>query len=591
NLVDYAGAAAIHVNDAGETDENLVDHAGAAAIHVNDAGETDENLVDHAGATATHVNDAGETDENLVDHAGTAGDSDENLVDDAGNAGDSDENLVDLIWDNDLPSSDNDSDFSLRTHVLSEEEPSNADDSDLEEDPEPDAKADEGWEFTVSSDKFMKGTHAPFKSNVEFRLLSLFTTLGAGRFSRSQQSDILDVYDDILGTLTLGRLRSLSSDIRELLNVSPSLIEIGTKQVHYIPIQKTIRLAFANPLICSQLHTLPTLHAITSELFHASKWIDEIATPMVRMQQTNGFLDIFAGEVYHSGQGEGINRGWKHTCMREKAMLKNGCLTVHDDDILVFASSIPSAVNVDMVTTFHFGQDIPEYLIRTVKSCSPLRTKAKGRQVFNVPLTLFNNDTSGNVSKNGTTRNASAIETAEIIVRCMRELRDGIDVYDVTLNESVLVTGGTSAETPFIVGPLDTPVEILHCVLLGLVKYFMRATIDGLTVEKKDILKACLEGVRQDRFPAKIVGQTFVKYAHSLNGKDFRLFVQAAPFALQNVVTRELLDTWVALSHLVAHLYMSHIDVTGYNLDFTKYMDQFVYQRHLKAQTKSFAAA
>ncbi|KAJ3257830.1 hypothetical protein HDU77_002515 [Chytriomyces hyalinus] len=133
------------------------------------------------------------------------------------------------------------------------------------------------------------------------------------------------------------------------------------------------------------------------------------------------------------------------------------------------------------------------------------------------------------------------------------------------------------AEIPFIAGPVDTPIEILHCILLGIVKYLMRATIDGLSERKKQDLKAYLEGVKQDGLPGKIRGHSLVHHVKSLNGKDFRLFVQVAPFALPNVVTKELLEAWVSLSHLAAHLYMSHIDVAPYNADFTKYMDRFVF--------------
>ncbi|KAI8828081.1 hypothetical protein BJ741DRAFT_518782, partial [Chytriomyces cf. hyalinus JEL632] len=94
--------------------------------------------------------------------------------------------------------------------------------------------------------------------------------------------------------------------------------------------------------------------------------------------------------------------------------------------------------------------------------------QANGRQVFHVPLTLFNDDTSGNSSQKWnkyeswsftfaglpfkktqlqentnficTSKHASAIESTCIITDCLRELRKGILVYDVVLCEEVFVT-------------------------------------------------------------------------------------------------------------------------------------------------------
>ncbi|KAJ3382315.1 hypothetical protein HDU80_001562, partial [Chytriomyces hyalinus] len=621
------------------------------------------------------------------------------------------------LWDDNLPSSDDDSDFSMSSHIFSEDPHSDIECSDFEVDPVPESKPDEGWDFSVDTNKFKNGTHCPFNSELEFRLMSLFSGVGSAAFSRNQQAGVLTTYNDP-DAPTLGRLRSLSTDIRALLNFSPKLFHIGDTHVYYIPIQQTIRLAFANPRIRSQLHTMPMLQEISSELYHSSKWVEEIPTPMVRVQTTSGYYDIFTGEAYHVGQDRvscivpvtfaATEDGSIMACGK-RALFANGCLIVNDDDIVVPASSIPSSVDLRVVKTFQFGQNIPASLARTIKTCSTLRVKAKGRQVISVPLTLFNDDTSGNVSKKWnkyeswlftlaglpfkstqqqaninficTSNNASAIETAEIIVHCMRELREGIVDYDVTLKEEVLVTGdnpaqssivshsglasskpcricdvhtpsnpsllhlfllcqetnklhsftclkekltnwtnlvkqkqiapeivsgemklasikdyhfnkflanhfssppmnpllGTSAEIPFITGPLDTPVEILHCMLLGIVKYLMQATIHGLSERKKQDLKAYLEGVKQDGLSDKIHGHSLVHHVKSLNGKDFCLFVQVAPFALPNVVTKELLEGWVSLSHLAAHLYMSHIDVAPYNADFTKYMDHFVF--------------
>ncbi|KAJ3382866.1 hypothetical protein HDU80_001440 [Chytriomyces hyalinus] len=643
------------------------------------------------------------------------------------------------VWDTDLPSSNNGSNFIMSSQVLSEDDPSDIETSDFEVDPVHESMPDEGWNFPVNTKKFKNGPHLPVNSELEFRAMSLFSAEGSAKFSRDQQLGVLKAYKHVPDSPTLGRLHSLSADLRALLNVSPNFYKIGDRPVYYIPIQQTIRLGFSNPIIRNQLHTVPTLQKISLELYHSSKWFKEIPTPMEKHTISDKIESHVVPVTFATTEDGSI------IACGKKAMVANRCLIVKDEDFVVAISSIPSAVDIQVLRSFWFGKTIPVSPARTVKLHSPLRAKAKGCRVINIPLTLCNDDTNGNVSKKWnkyeswlfslasllfkvtqqqaninficTSKKASAIETAEIIVHCMRELQDGIVVYDVTLEEDVVVIGCilqilgdnpaqsiivshsglasskpcricdvqtpssanllpmfllqqettslrsftvlkekllnwsllvmqkklppapvplqmklasikdyhvNNKEIPFIMGPLDTPVEILHCVLLGIVKYLMLATIEGLKGTKKQDLKAYLEGVLQEGLLERIDGHSLVHYVGSLVGKDFRLFVQIAPFALTNVVTKELLATWVSLSHLVAHLYMSHIHAPSYNVDFTNHMDQFVLHasktphfyevvkpsfatsqtlpdvlvhyayvqlRHLKAQTKSSVTA
>ena len=77
----------------------------------------------------------------------------------------------------------------------------------------------------------------------------------------------------------------------------------------------------------------------------------------------------------------------------------------------------------------------------------------------------------------------------------------------------------------------DTPVEILHTILLGVLKYFWR----DVTVRLDKCGKAMLQ-VRLDSYDArglhadlsKLNGKTLVQYSHSLVGRDFRHVVQVA---------------------------------------------------------------
>ncbi|KAJ3196737.1 hypothetical protein HK101_007969 [Irineochytrium annulatum] len=95
---------------------------------------------------------------------------------------------------------------------------------------------------------------------------------------------------------------------------------------------------------------------------------------------------------------------------------------------------------------------------------SKQRQVANGKQVFVVPLTIFNDDTSGNRSKKWnkyeswfcsfaglpfkssdtvkfltTSKTVKATDSAEVIAADLRELRDGIIVYDIATESEVLV--------------------------------------------------------------------------------------------------------------------------------------------------------
>ncbi|KAJ3380151.1 hypothetical protein HDU80_002210, partial [Chytriomyces hyalinus] len=135
---------------------------------------------------------------------------------------------------------------------------------------------------------------------------------------------------------------------------------------------------------------------------------------------------------------------------------------------------------------------------------------------------------------------------------------------------------GDEWEQPFISGSANAPVEILHCVLLGIVKYSMRGLIESLSSQGKQDLKATLEGLSYIGMPGNIHGHSMVHYVHSLIGKDFRAFSQIAPFALSAVVSESVLKMWMSLSRLTCHLYSSTLHSSSYNNNLNTYLDQFI---------------
>jgi hypothetical protein len=107
----------------------------------------------------------------------------------------------------------------------------------------------------------------------------------------------------------------------------------------------------------------------------------------------------------------------------------------------------------------------------------------------------------------------------------------------------------------------DTPVEILHVVLLGFVKYFWRDAVSRQKSEGKEILKARLSSFDMEGLGlSRAKGKTFVQYAGSLNGSDFRVILQLAPSVLQGLIPQTHYDAWLALCRLAPLLFQPDID-------------------------------
>ncbi|KAJ7937549.1 hypothetical protein B0H13DRAFT_1588503, partial [Mycena leptocephala] len=98
------------------------------------------------------------------------------------------------------------------------------------------------------------------------------------------------------------------------------------------------------------------------------------------------------------------------------------------------------------------------------------------------------------------------------------------------------------------------PVEVLHVVLLGFVKYLWRDLTRRLKgrEDKKELLTTQLSSLDVSGLGiSPLVGTTLVQYSGSLTGRDFRAIVQAAPFVVYDLVSNECFETWQALSKVI----------------------------------------
>ncbi|KAF8260388.1 hypothetical protein EI94DRAFT_1773711 [Lactarius quietus] len=116
----------------------------------------------------------------------------------------------------------------------------------------------------------------------------------------------------------------------------------------------------------------------------------------------------------------------------------------------------------------------------------------------------------------------------------------------------------------------DTPVEILHTILLGFIKYFWHDVVHnqlGTNPPKKELLKTHLNSLDVSglQIGQQLSRRTLVQYAGSLTGQDFRIIAQVAPYVLYDLVADPCFNTWVSLSnlfHFILHL-LAHIRCFG----------------------------
>ncbi|KAG2368731.1 hypothetical protein BDR07DRAFT_1268837, partial [Suillus spraguei] len=110
----------------------------------------------------------------------------------------------------------------------------------------------------------------------------------------------------------------------------------------------------------------------------------------------------------------------------------------------------------------------------------------------------------------------------------------------------------------------DTPMEILHTILLGFIKYLWHNVVSvriGKDKLKHELLKTHLSSVDVLGLGlSHLAGYTLIQYAGSLVGHDFHTIAQVAPFILHDLVPMECCDTRVALSNLILLIWQPEIE-------------------------------
>lgn len=108
---------------------------------------------------------------------------------------------------------------------------------------------------------------------------------------------------------------------------------------------------------------------------------------------------------------------------------------------------------------------------------------------------------------------------------------------------------------------MDTPTEILHTVLLGVVKYFWGQTVFLLDKAKlMDVFQTRLQSVDTDGLNAPCLNAGYIcHYKGSLIGKHFKSLSQVMPFIIYDLVPSTVLNAWTIMGELVVLIWHTKV--------------------------------
>ncbi|KEP45802.1 hypothetical protein V565_240180, partial [Rhizoctonia solani 123E] len=128
---------------------------------------------------------------------------------------------------------------------------------------------------------------------------------------------------------------------------------------------------------------------------------------------------------------------------------------------------------------------------------------------------------------------------------------------------------------------LDTPIEILHTVLLGAVKYFWRFTCKLLDdTSKADIFRVRFNSLSLSGLEVgtQLVPEYICRYRGSLTGRHFRFVVQLIAFAAYDLIPAELLRVFLSLGRLTVLLWYTSIpNMDSYTIELANAISDFLH--------------
>ncbi|KAG2063859.1 hypothetical protein BDR04DRAFT_1036924 [Suillus decipiens] len=144
-------------------------------------------------------------------------------------------------------------------------------------------------------------------------------------------------------------------------------------------------------------------------------------------------------------------------------------------------------------------------------------------------------------------------EVRQTLEREFEEMLGGLSVED-HINPLLSMTGLNIHQ--------DMPTEILHTILLGIVKYFWGQTI--WILDKAHLVKtfqARLDNINKDGLNSPTLGAEYICWCSgSLIGKHFKSLAQLMPFLIYDLVPSAVLNGWTVIGQLVVLLWHTRID-------------------------------
>ncbi|EPQ57708.1 hypothetical protein GLOTRDRAFT_126197 [Gloeophyllum trabeum ATCC 11539] len=128
-----------------------------------------------------------------------------------------------------------------------------------------------------------------------------------------------------------------------------------------------------------------------------------------------------------------------------------------------------------------------------------------------------------------------------------------------------VIQNGDNIYNPFLQVPgfdpsRDTPIEVLHTILLGVVKYGWHMTHTSLSEEQQSIFFLRLQSSSIDGLTIPPIRASYLwQYRNSLIGKQFKEILQTAVFHLYELVDSNKFDLWKATGSLCALLWFPEI--------------------------------
>lgn len=101
----------------------------------------------------------------------------------------------------------------------------------------------------------------------------------------------------------------------------------------------------------------------------------------------------------------------------------------------------------------------------------------------------------------------------------------------------------------------STPVECLHTILLGPVKYLLVNLMHRITTAEKSEIEARINSFNFSGFDKRVNGGSICRYHGSLLGRDFKAWAQIGVFIVWDFLSPTEREMWLALAKLFMHSY------------------------------------